>query len=311
MSEALVASDVTKRYDETVALADVSLSVTEGEIVALVGPNGAGKTTFVRVLTGTAAPSTGTVELFGQPPGAIDRSQLGVLPQSFAPPGRLSATELLEYYTGLYDEARDPATVLAEVGLADVEDVWYEKLSGGQQRRVCLGAVLVNEPDLVVLDEPTTGIDPAGRRTVREQILGLAEAGATVLLTTHDMAEAERLADRVALLADGELQAVGEPAALIDEHGGESRLFVELDDPVVDLDGSLPAGISVDVTEAGLTLRNVDPTEIGSIVSTLEAEGIEYEALSWRQPELEDVYMALAGEQERLGTDRQRAEGRR
>jgi ABC-2 type transport system ATP-binding protein len=311
MSEAIVASDITKRYEETVALEDLSLSVTEGEIVALVGPNGAGKTTFVRVLTGTATPSAGAVELFGKAPTEVDRSRLGVLPQSFAPPGRLTARELLDYYAGLYDAAREPEAVLADVGLADVEDVWYEQLSGGQQRRVCLGAVLVNEPDLVVLDEPTTGIDPAGRRTVREQILALAEAGATVLLTTHDMAEAERLADRVALLADGALQAVGDPATLIDEHGGESRLFVELDDATVELDGALPEGVTIESTEAGLVLRNVDPTEIGTIVSALEAEGVSYEALSWRQPELEDVYMALAGETEHRGTRHAPVEERR
>lgn len=304
MSEAIVASAVTKRYDGTVALEDVSLSVADGEIVALVGPNGAGKTTFVRVLTGTTAASAGTVELFGTAPTEVDRSRLGVLPQSFSPPGRLTARELLEYYAGLYDDAREPAAVLADVGLADVEDLWYEQLSGGQQRRVCLGAVLVNEPDLVVLDEPTTGIDPAGRRTVREQILGLAEAGATVLVTTHDMAEAERIADRVALLADGSLQAIGDPAELIEEYGGQSRLFVETDDFDGELDLSLPEGITVDRTDEGLVLRNVDPTEIGTIVTEFEREAIAYESLSWREPELEDVYMALAGATERRGTSR-------
>jgi ABC-2 type transport system ATP-binding protein len=309
MSEAIVASDVAKRYGETVALADVSLSVTDGEIVALVGPNGAGKTTFVRVLTGTAPPSEGTVTVLGTPPTEVDRSRLGVLPQSFSPPGRLTAAELLAYYAGLYDDPRDPQAVLADVGLADVEDVWYEQLSGGQQRRVCLGAVLVNEPDLVVLDEPTTGIDPAGRRTVREQIIGLADSGATVLLTTHDMAEAERLADRVALLADGSIQAAGKPADLIDEHGGESRLFVETDETPDTLDATTARGATVEYTDGGLVLRNVEPTEIGDIVSALDRDGVSYEALSWRQPDLEDVYMALAGDRERRG--RERVEARR
>jgi ABC-2 type transport system ATP-binding protein len=316
MSEAIVASDVRKCYGETVALDDVSLSAQDGEIVALVGPNGAGKTTFVRVVTGTTEPSDGAVTILDQSPGEVDRSRLGVLPQSFAPPERLTARELLTYYAGLYDTSRAPETVLADVGLAAVDDVWYEQLSGGQQRRVCLGAAIVNDPELVVLDEPTTGIDPAGRRTVREQIGTLADAGATVLMTTHDMSEAERLADRVALLADGQLRAVGSPDDLIAEHGGPSRLLVETTDTVEPFDGGgpdLPSGmgdglhddLTVESADDGLVIRNVDPTDIGSIVELLEGRGVAYEALSWREPDLEDVYMSLAGAEEIRGTRRQ------
>jgi ABC-2 type transport system ATP-binding protein len=218
----------------------------------------------------------------------------------------LTARELFDYYAGLYDESRQPERVLSDVGLADAGETRYEELSGGQKRRVCLGTALVNDPDLVVLDEPTTGIDPAGRRTVREQILGLADAGATVLLTTHDMDEAERLADRVALLADGRLRAVGSPDELIAEHGGASRLFVETDAPPNGVEDALNADATVEGTDDGFVIRDVDPTDIGAIVDHLEQAGVAYEVLTWRQPGLEDVYMTLAGDEERRDTRRSR-----
>lgn len=227
MDEVLVAEDVRKTYGDTVALDGVSLTASAGEVLALVGPNGAGKTTFVRTIAGTTEPDAGTVRLLGDDPAAVDRTAIGVLPQAFSPPDRLSAAELLRYYAGLYDDPRDPTAVLESVGAADTAETRYEALSGGQQRRVCLGTTLVNDPEVLLLDEPTTGIDPQGRRTVRELIDDLAETGSTVLVTTHDMDEAERLADRVALLADGRLRAVGSPADLVAEYGGAPRLVVE------------------------------------------------------------------------------------
>lgn len=307
MDEALLARDLHKAYGDTAALDGVSLEIDRGEVVALVGPNGAGKTTFVRILTGTVRQDAGTVEVFGRPPTEIDRSRLGVLPQAFSPPERLTAAELLEYYAGLYDDARDPGTVLSEVGLDDAGDTWYERLSGGQKRRACLGAAIVNEPEVVVLDEPTTGIDPAGRRTVRGHVGRLADEGATVLVTTHDMAEAEAIADRVALLADGELVAVGGPESLVDQYGGPARLHVVLDDPdlLQDVDlTALDVTGAVERTEIGLVVDDVGPTSIGTIATELDRAGIEYEELRWRQPDLEAVYMELAGSREQAARGR-------
>lgn len=318
MEAALVARDVRKSYGDTVALDGATLSIDDGEVVVLVGPNGAGKTTFVRALTGTTTPDSGTLALYGESPADLDRDRLGVLPQSFAPPERLTAAELLEYYAGLYDDANDPEQVLVDVGLSDCSDTWYEQLSGGQRRRACLGAAIVNEPDIVILDEPTTGIDPAGRRTVRKQIDRLASTGSTVLVTTHDMAEAATIADRVALLVDGQIKAVDEPERLIEEYGGEPQLEIGVSTPEEAINtieagewASTDTNIEVDRTDGTVTVAGVKPTDIGAIAAALDDAGVEYDALRWRQPDLESVYMALAGASESVPDGHERRHSRR
>jgi len=291
MTAAIVAEDVARTYGDTVALDGVSLTVAEGEVLALVGPNGAGKTTLVRALTGTTD-AQGRVELFGKSPESVARSRIGLLPQSFDPPDRLTARELLDYYGGLYDESRDTQAVLADVGLQDSASTAYEDLSGGQQRRVCVGSALVNDPDLLVLDEPTTGIDPAGRRAVWQLLDGLADSGTTVLLTTHYMAEAERLADRVGLLDGGKLTALDSPGALVAAHGGETRLTIDVEDSVPD---DLDIGFETRRRDGQLVVRDVGPTEIGVVVDRLTDAGVDVGSLSWREPDLEDVYLDLTG----------------
>jgi ABC-2 type transport system ATP-binding protein len=289
--DALVAEDVYRRYDGTVALDGVSLSVAEGEVFALVGPNGAGKTTLVRALTGTTD-ADGTVAVFGEDPQTVERERIGLLPQEFTPAERLTARELVDYYGGLYDERRDTESVLADVGMADDAETHYEDLSGGQQRRTCVATALVNDPDLLVLDEPTTGIDPAGRRALWALLEDLAAGGTTIFLTTHYMEEAERLADRVGLLADGKLVAVDSPEALVETHGGESLLRIE-----GDIEGSVVEKLDypAEVTDHGLTVRNVPPAAIGSVVEALSTAGVTYESLTWTDPDLEDVYLELTG----------------
>lgn len=299
MTVALAADSISKSYGDVRALDDVSLSVEEGEVLTLVGPNGAGKTTLVRILTGTVSPTAGTTRIFDQSPDDVDRSRIGVLPQAFTPFERLTVRELLSYYAGLYDETLDPDTVLEEVGLGGAGDTRYENLSGGQQRRTCLGIALINEPEVLVLDEPTTGIDPAGRRTVRKHILDLADQGTTVLVTTHDMDEAERLADRVALLSNGSIKAVDDPDRLIDEHAGPERL--EVTTPSTDACTSAAsalaeAGYDVTSDETVVVVRGIDATDIGAVAETIT--DIEYDRLAWKQPGLEDAYLTLAGDEE-------------
>lgn len=287
-------ADVRRRYGETVALDGVSFTVDAGEVFAIIGPNGAGKTTLIRALTGTTVVD-GAVEVFGAAPTAVARSRIGLLPQEFSPAGRLTARELVAYYAGLYDVSLDVDDVLDDVGLADSADTWYENLSGGQKRRVCVGTALVNDPDLLVLDEPTTGIDPAGRRDLWRLLEGLADGGTTVVLTTHYMEEAERLADRVGLLSDGQLIALGSPDALIEEHGGDSRLVVDADDKDAAKRALETNGYQLLSDERFVAVGGIEPTEIGDVAAALDRADVEYDGLVWRQPDLEDVYLALTG----------------
>ncbi|WP_232688215.1 ABC transporter ATP-binding protein [Halobacterium zhouii] len=291
MESVLAAEDVRKFYGDTAALDGVSLSVDEGEVFALVGPNGAGKTTLVRCLTGTTTPDEGAVRLLGEPPADAGKQRVGLLPQDFSPTDRLTAGELVGYYAGLYDDARDQSEVLAEVGLDPDDDTWFGDLSGGQKRRACVAAALVNDPDVLFLDEPTTAVDPAGRRALWSVFESLAAAGTTIVLTTHDMAEAERLADDVALLADGRVTASGSPAELVAQHGGPTRLVVETDAGADDVSSEFRA----ERTDEGLVFRDVAPEDIGGVVAALDDAGVEFEALSWREPTLEDAYLELAG----------------
>jgi len=292
---------VRRAYGDVVALDGVDLRVEAGEVFGLIGPNGAGKTTLVRALTGTTD-AEGDVSVFGSPPREVDPQRVGLLPQSFDPPERLTASELVEYYGGLYDDARDVESVLRDVGMADDADAWYETLSGGQQRRTCVATAIVNDPDLLFLDEPTTGIDPAGRRSIHRLIERLADGGTTVFLTSHAMDEVERLADRVALLRDGAVVAVGPPGELIAEHGGAPRLDVTLDDAAsVEAVGGVEAGLAgdaaVESTRDGLRIRGVRPEAIGDAVDALDAAGVAFESLAWTEPSLEDVYLRLTGEE--------------
>jgi ABC-2 type transport system ATP-binding protein len=292
MTGAVVADGVRKRYGETVAVDGVSLSVAEGEVFGLIGPNGAGKTSLVRSLTGTTE-YDGAVSVLGSAPETVDRARIGLLPQAFDPPERLTVHELLTYYAGLYDESRDPASVVSEVGLEAASDTWYENLSGGQQRRACVGISLVNDPDVLFLDEPTTGIDPAGRRSLWGLVDDLAAAGTTVFLTSHSMEEVERLCDRVAILVDGRIVATGTPDSLIEAYGGEPRLVVRTEAGTASL---TDLEYRIEATTEELTIFGVAPEDIGDAVASLDAAGVEYESFTWTDPTLEDVYLELTGD---------------
>ena len=311
--DVIAAEGLRRQYGETVALDGVELSVSTGEVFGLVGPNGAGKTTLVRALTGTTVVD-GRVTVFDEPPADVDPERVGLLPQEFDPAERLTARELVTYYAGLYDRPRDVDAVLADVGLdgADARKP-YEDLSGGQKRRTCVATALVNDPDLLFLDEPTAGIDPAGRRQLQSLVTDLADGGTTVLLTTHDMAAAESLADRVGLLADGQFVAVGPPRDLVAGHGGTSRLELAVPERAESAAAIAleRAGYRLVPDEAVLAVADIDPRDIGGVVESLEAEDVPYDAITWKQPDLEDVYLALTGtEVGASGDPRPRRRGR-
>ena len=292
MTTAVHAADLTKRYGQTVALESVSLAVEAGEGFALVGPNGAGKTTLVRLLSGTLEPTDGERTVLGQPPDRVERARIGLLPQDYDPPSRLTVRELLSTAAGRYDRPRPVEAVIEDVGLEAAADTRYEALSGGQKRRTCVGIALVNDPAVLFLDEPTTGIDPAGRQALWDLLEDLGTTGTTVFVTTHDMTEAARLGDRVGLLQGGDLVAEGAPGALVEAYGGQPVLQVDTTTPVsLEELGSLPGQVR---TESGtVSIEGVGPTAIGTVIETLRARGVSVDGVSWSEPTLEDAYLNL------------------
>ncbi len=294
MEPAVAIEDVSHRYGDVDALRSVSLTVPAGEIVGLIGPNGAGKTTLVRIMCGVIKPMTGAVTVFGHEPRDLDPGAIGLLPQAFSPPGRLTGRELIQYYRDLSGASRSVDDVLAAVGMTAADDRWYERLSGGQQRRLCVGSAIVNDPKLVVLDEPTTGIDPAGRQRIWSLLKQLRDDGHTIVVTTHDMAEAAALSDRVALLAGGALVAVDHPDALIDRHGGTARVRIE---PAEPLAPEVIDDLAVDVSSHNGTyeLVGLEPYQLADVIGTLATAGVSFRRITWQEPTLEDVYHELAG----------------
>jgi len=292
------ADDVHKSYGDTVALNGVSLSVKEGEVFALVGPNGAGKTTLVRCLTGTTRPTSGEARLMGETPEKTDKKTVSVLPQEFSPPERLKPEELVEYYASLYpaEATRGADSLVEEMGLGSSRETRYADLSGGQKSRLKVAVSLVNDPDVIFLDEPTTGIDPEGREDIWGVIESLADGGTTVFLTTHYMREVERLANRVALIDEGEIAVIGDTEEVVREHAGEPRLVVRTVGSVEDALDALEDG-RANTEDGALVFEGVLVDGIGETLDTLEDAGVEYDEVRWSEPGLEEAYLRLTEEE--------------
>src|ERR1700731_948587 len=219
----LQVENLVKSYGEVQAVRGVTFSVEEGEVFGLLGPNGAGKTTIVEILEGYRRRDAGTVTVLGVDPeigGRKLRERVGLVLQEAAVPAMLSVRELVELYRGYYPSPRPAAEIIELVGLTEKTNERVRKLSGGQQRRLDVALGLVGDPDLIFLDEPTTGFDPSARRAAWEVVAGLRQLGKTIFLTTHYMDEAEYLADRLAVLSAGRVVACGTPRTI----GGRDRL---------------------------------------------------------------------------------------
>jgi ABC-2 type transport system ATP-binding protein len=285
---------VRKSYGGVVALDGVDLTVRRGEVLALLGPNGAGKTTLVEILEGHREADAGAVDVLGFDPGRRERAfreRIGIVLQDAALEQELTVHETIELYAAPYPDPLPADEVADLVGLTEKLHARTRTLSGGQRRRLDVAVGIAGDPELVFLDEPTTGFDPAARRQSWELIVGLRARGRTILLTTHYMEEAQRLADRVAVLSEGRLIALAAP----DELGGQEAALVTFRLPP----GVDPADLPVDVDGRGpeVSLRTAAPTrDLAPLLSWAAVRGYELEGLTVSRPSLEDVYLKLTEE---------------
>jgi ABC-2 type transport system ATP-binding protein len=282
MSSAVAVDDLRKSYNELQALRGISFEIARGEIFGLLGPNGAGKTTTVEILEGYRERDGGSVTVLGEDPssaGLAWRERIGVVLQSSSFYDSLTVVENLALFAGYYSEPRPIGEVVELVGLEEKRDTLVRSLSGGQRRRLDLGLALVGDPEIVFLDEPTTGFDPEARRRAWQTIASLRELGKTILLTTHYLEEAERLSDRVAVLRDGEIVALGPPS---------------------ELTSTLPATeIRYRRNGQEVVMQTEEPTKLlHELTSEALAAGRELEGLQVRRASLEDVYLSLTKEEE-------------
>jgi ABC-2 type transport system ATP-binding protein len=279
---AIRVEELRKRYGDEEALRGISFEIEEGEVFGLLGPNGAGKTTTVEILEGYRPRDGGEVEVLGFDPQRSERSfreRIGVVLQSSELWSTLTPVETLRMFAGYYPRPRTVEEVLELVGLVDKRDARVRTLSGGQKRRLDLGIALVGDPQLVFLDEPTTGFDPAARRTAWEMIRSLRALGKTVLLTTHYLDEAQQLSDRVAVLREGRIVTIGAPSVLTG--------------------GSVEAEIRYRRNGEQVVQRTTEPTRVlHELTAAALARGEELEGLEVRRPSLEDVYLSLLEEAE-------------
>ncbi|HEY3758136.1 MAG TPA: ABC transporter ATP-binding protein [Solirubrobacteraceae bacterium] len=301
----IVIEALRKRYGDREAVRGIDLEVRGGEIFAFLGPNGAGKTTTVEILEGFRRASAGRVEVLGVDPWRAPsawRERIGiVLQESEAEPG-LTVRECVELYAGYYRAPRDVEQTLALVALGDQQQVRASALSGGQRRRLDVALALIGDPELIFLDEPTTGFDPSARRAAWEVIAGLRALGKTVFLTTHYMEEAERLADRIAVIVAGEIVAQGTPQTLGDRQLTRTRItFVPprgtcvADLPAVLAEhGELDVGGQIVLSSA----RVAD--DLHALTGWALERGLDLEDLEVRHPTLEDVYLSLTAENQSL-----------
>ncbi len=270
--------DLRKSYGEVEAVRGIDLEVQRGEVFAFLGPNGAGKTTTVEILEGYRKRSGGEVSVLGEDPehaGRAWRERIGIVLQSCRLDPYLTVRESIALYAGYYEAPRPIEETIEQVGLGGKADARASSLSGGQQRRLDVGMALIGDPELLFLDEPTTGFDPSARRQAWETIAGLRDLGKTVFLTTHYMDEAQRLADRVTVISAGEIVARGTPEDLGDR---ESR----------------PARISYREGGREVELETTTPVEtLNELTGKALAEGRDLEGLEVVRPSLEDVYLEL------------------
>jgi len=296
---AIEVSHLKKVYGDLIAVNNISFAVKKGEIFAFLGPNGAGKTTTVEMIESIRIPTAGSIKILGadiKTHFTRIKKSIGILPQEFQSFERLTVRETLEYFSKLYKKRTDIDSIIETMDLKASEKMLYRNLSGGLKQRVGVAIALVNDPDIVFLDEPTTGLDPKARREVWQVIASLRKKGKTVFLTTHYMEEAEFLADHVAIIHKGRIIAEGPPEALINRYGRRSVLHIQ------NVKTSNAVGLlrekGFDVTPEGdgdITIKIDYKEQVLDVLAQLRHDCIDYDSIDIRRSNLEEVFLQLTG----------------
>jgi len=302
MGEAVVVEGLVVRYGDVVAVDGVSFAAAAGRVTCVLGPNGAGKTSTVECLEGLRRPSAGRLEVLGHDPGTDRRAlapRVGVMLQEGGAHPAVRTLEAMRHAAALYPSALDPAALVERLGLSGREKRTWRQLSGGEQRRLALGLALVGRPEVAFLDEPTAGVDPAGRQVIREVVRDLRDEGAAVVLTTHDLDEAERVADDVVVVDRGRVVARGTLAELVGSPGsGEVlRFSAPPGIDVADLAAHL-GGAAVTESEAGRyeVAAAPTPTTVAAVTAWLAERDLPLADLQAGRQRLEDVFLSLTGD---------------
>ncbi len=288
-------SSVKKYYGSIHAVDGVSFSVKEGEVFALLGPNGAGKTTIIEIMEGLRERDSGDVQVLGFDPwkkGYELHKRIGVIPQEFNFFEKQNPREAIKYYADLFNVKVDPDAILKEVLLEDSAKVLFENLSGGQKQKTGLALSLVNSPDLLFLDEPTTGLDPTARRAIWDVIRGLRDKGKTIILTTHYLDEAQQLSDRVAIMNHGHIVAMGTSNEIIEQHGSGERLEIHGGEELANYIGAntdLKVGYSKGVVSVPLR-QKIDAL---AALAAAEQSKLDWGEIQTRRDSLDDVFVKL------------------
>jgi len=297
---AVIVAELVRRYGELTAVDGISFEVRGGEVFGIVGPNGAGKTTTLEIMEGLRRPDSGGVTVLGidvlQEPRRV-KARIGVQLQAAALIFNLTVRETLEMFSGLYPKQLDREKLIERFGLEDKRDDRVGNLSGGQRQRLSVALALVNDPELVILDEPTTGLDPAARRALWDYIRGLRGEGRTVILTTHYMEEAESLCDRVAIMDHGRIIALDTPAKLVRALEYDRTIECQFTPaPDTGLLESLPGVSGQREVDGQYLLNTLQPTDTLRAILDLEKEGsLKVEDVKVRSATLEDVFIELTG----------------
>ena len=297
---------LTKRYGDLLAVDDVSFTVRMGELFAFVGPNGAGKTTTVEIIDTIRTPTSGTVRLLGMDVTKRKRDilpRIGVLPQGFTSFDRITVTETVQYYSRLFSRRNPDVEGLIDlVNLRDKSQEQFQNLSGGLKQRLGIAVALVNDPEVVFLDEPTTGLDPRARRELWKVLLGLKKKGKTVFLTTHYMEEAELLADTVAIISKGQIIAMGSPEELIQANAKYLVLTLKSADENALVTVRTMGFDPVQDDHRNITVNVAHPSDVRKILNTLTEAEASFLTLDVRKPSLDAVFLDLTGEALRRGS---------